>query len=124
MGQSQSPSKRDQSQSLNINQLSLTSIHSGGAEDSGLDEEAKGTHEEEPEPAGGAKKKRKPSFQPSAYRFRQPGYNMEQEHYKQQFFDHLGADKYKISKQLVELVYVQVLGRFKKGERTVSCGVK
>ena len=53
-------------------------------------------------------------FDPSAYKFKKPDYNYQQEMYKQRFMTHLDANKAEINKQLVELCYFQVLNRMKK----------
>ena len=59
-------------------------------------------------------------FNPTLFKFKREDFNYEQENYREKFVSHLGTDRVAINKQLVELVYLQVLGRFKKGEKTVS----
>ena len=72
------------------------------------------------EPNDMSSPKRHGPFNPTLFKFKREDYNYEQEDYRQKFVSHLGTDRVAINKQLVELVYLQVLGRFKKGEKTVS----
>ena len=60
------------------------------------------------------KKIRQKVFQPQIYKFKKGDFSLEQQMFREQFYEHGEANKARIHQQLVELTYLQTLRRFEK----------